>query len=124
MARKLKKPSDKTATAPKAKAARKAKPIPATPRQPARVATRRETELLDRINIGFSEPQALRFQELDSLREKERLTSAEVAEFLALADASERMRNNRFEALVELAGLRGVSVASLMARMGLGFSGG
>jgi hypothetical protein len=99
-----------------------AKVAGATPRQPSPVVSKRETELLGRINAGLSEPKARRLESLDSRRQDERLTPEEHAELLSLVDESERLAVGRAEALVELARLRGSTVPSLMRDLGLGFN--
>jgi hypothetical protein len=92
------------------------------PRQSPSVVSKRETELLARINAGLSEPKARRLESLDSRRREERLTPDEHAELLSLIDESERLAVGRAEALVELARLRGLTVPSLMCDLGLGFN--
>jgi hypothetical protein len=95
----------------------------ANPRQSPSVVSKRETELLGRINAGLSEPQARRLEALDARRKEETLTPEEHAELLGLVDVSERLAVGRAEALVELARLRGATVRSLMSDLGLGVAG-
>lgn len=95
----------------------------ANPRQSPSVVSKRETELLGRINAGLSEPQTRRLEALDARRKEETLTPEEHAELLGLVDVSERLAVGRAEALVELARLRGATVRSLMSDLGLGLAG-
>jgi hypothetical protein len=90
------------------------------PRQTPVLISKRETELLGRINSGLSEPQARRLKALDARREEETLTPEQHAELLGLVDESERLAVGRAEALVELARHRGTTVPSLMRELGLG----
>ena len=106
--------------APSARATAKAAAAP--PRQSPAVISKRETELLGRINSGLSEPQARRLEALDARREEETLTPEEHAELLGLVDESERLAVGRAEALVELARHRGATVPSLMHELGLGIA--
>ena len=100
-----------------------AKAATASPRRLPPVASKRETELLERINAGLSEPQARRLETLDARRGAETLTPAEHSELLTLVDESERLTVGRAEALVELARLRGTTVASLMREFSVGVTG-
>jgi hypothetical protein len=84
------------------------------------VVSKRETELLKRVNTGLSETQASRLKSLDARRREEALTPEEHAELLRLVDESEQLTLGRAEALVELARLRGATVRSLMNDLGLG----
>jgi uncharacterized protein (DUF433 family) len=90
------------------------------PRRSPPRASKRETELLGRINAGLSEPRARRLDWLDSRRAEEALTPEEHAELLALVDESGRLTVSRAEALVELARLRVSTVPALMDELGLG----
>ena len=93
------------------------------PRRSSSVVSKRETQLLGRINAGLSEPQASRLKSLDARRDQETLTPEEHAELLNLVDRSERLTLGRAEAVVELARLRGTTVRSLMNDLGLGVAG-
>jgi hypothetical protein len=95
-----------------------------SPRQSSPVVSKRETELLGRINAGLSEHQARRLESLDAQRADQTLTPEEHAELLSLVDECERLAVDRAEALVELARLRGATVQSLMNDLGLGVAGG
>ncbi len=95
----------------------------ANPRNSSSRLSKRETELLGRVNAGLSEPQVRRLKWPDALRQEETLTPDEHAELLGLVDASERLAVGRAEALVELARLRGATVQSLMNDLGLGVAG-
>ena len=114
-------PTDALARIPSARDAAKVATTP--PRQSPPVVSKRETELLGRINAGLSEPKARRLELLDSRRQEETLTSEEHAELLILIDESERLAVGQADALVELARLRGSAVPSLMCDLGLGFRG-
>jgi hypothetical protein len=113
--------ADAPARAPSARGAAKA--ATASPRTSPPVVSKRETELLGRINVGLSEPHARRLEALDARRQEETLTPEEHAELLSLADESERLAVCRAEALVALARLRGATVPSLMHDLSLGVAG-
>ncbi len=104
--------------APSARATAKVAAAPG--RRSPTVISKRQTELLGRINSGLSEPRARRLEALDARREEETLTPEEHAELLGLVDESERLAVGRAEALVELARHRGTTLPSLMRELGLG----
>jgi len=109
------------ATLSQARSARAPGKVAAAPsRQSPAVISKRETELLGRINSGLSEPLARRLEALDARREEETLTPEEHAELLGLVDESERLAVGRAEALVKLARHRGTTLPSLMRELGLG----
>ncbi len=94
-----------------------------SPRKSSSRLSKRETELLGRINTGLSEARARRLTRLDALRRDEVLKPEEHAELLGLVDESERLAESRAGALVELARLRGTTVQSLVKDLGLGIAG-
>jgi carbon storage regulator CsrA len=78
-----------------------------------------ETELLLRINRGLPDDQRQRFQHLCAKRDAETLSDKEREEIIQLSDDVEMFQANRLESLARLAGLRQVSLASLMHDMGI-----
>ncbi len=78
-----------------------------------------ETDLLLRINAGLPDDVRRRFDELAAKRRDETLMPEEHAELLRLTDEVERQQADRVAALSELARLRGVSLAAVMARLGI-----
>jgi hypothetical protein len=100
-----------------------AKGSKASPRPSPSVVSKRETELLGRINVGLPEPQSQRLEALDARRQEETLTPEEHAELLTLVDQSERLAVGRAAAVLELARLRGATVPAVMRALGLGVAG-
>jgi hypothetical protein len=92
-------------------------------RRVAPVAPARESELLERINMGLAEPRAKRLAALNVLREAEALTGEEYDELLGLVDEAERLAVRRAEALAELARARGTTLPALMRELGLETAG-
>ncbi len=84
------------------------------------VAARRESELLEAINRGFSEEVWVRYRELVARRQDETLSGEEHAELIALIDQIELANAHRIECLAELANLRQVPLRDLMTKMGIG----
>lgn len=78
-----------------------------------------ETELLMKINEGFSSTKWLRLVELDEQMEISDLTESEAAESMALAQELEAYTVERLKHLKKLAEIRGVPVESLMKDLGL-----
>jgi hypothetical protein len=81
--------------------------------------SRDETELFRRINAGLPEPAQTRYRELIARRKAETLTAEEHEELLRLIDQSELLEANRAQALVELARLRGKSLAAMLQDLGI-----
>ncbi len=76
-----------------------------------------EAFLLKRINAGLPASVQRRYDELTAKRRAERLDPEERQELLALTDRVERADAERLRALAQLAQLRQVSVAALMAEL-------
>jgi hypothetical protein len=78
-----------------------------------------EAELLERVNLGFSEAEWRQYHALIERRWEETLTEREQQELIALSDRLEKANARRMEALAQLASLRAVSVETLMADLGI-----
>lgn len=78
-----------------------------------------EANLLLRINQGLPEELRRRVDHLIAKRQAHALTPDEHAELLRLTDAVENREADRLEALMELARLRGTSLAALMQKLGI-----
>ena len=78
-----------------------------------------ETELLERINIGFSEEFWNRFRTLAKKGSAGTLTTEEHQEMISYTDQTELRDAERLSYLIELSKRRGVTVQSLMAKLGL-----
>ena len=81
--------------------------------------TAAESNLMNRINHGLPEALRSRYNELIVRRRNEVLTSEELDELLRLTALVEQLEGSRLEALAELARLRGVALAALMAELGI-----
>jgi len=81
--------------------------------------SRRESELLTKINQHLTAELQDRFDELVIKRQEEILTTVEHAELLTLTEQVERIDVERIEALAQLAKLRGISVDELMDQLGI-----
>jgi hypothetical protein len=81
--------------------------------------TAAESNLMNRINQGLPEALRSRYNELIVRRRNEVLTSEELDELLRLTALVEQLEGSRLEALAELARLRGVALAALMAELGI-----
>ncbi len=81
--------------------------------------SRRESELLMKINQGLSAEVQRRYDELMDKLRNETITSAERQELLRLIDQIEQADAERLQYLIELAQLRNVSVEELMAQLGI-----
>jgi len=79
-----------------------------------------EAELLVQINAGSSEEVWERFKVLVRKRREETLTEDEHRELIQLSDQIEEAHARRIGYLAQLATLRGVSLESLMAELGIG----
>jgi hypothetical protein len=78
-----------------------------------------EADLLLRINAGLPDDVRRRSDELAAKRRGGTLTPDEHAELLQMTDDVERRQADRVAALTELARLRGVSLATVMAQLGI-----
>lgn len=83
-------------------------------RRAAPSLSKSETELLKKINEGFSSEKWARIAQLDEKMEFSELTKAEADEHLALAEELEAYTVQRFLWLKQLASLRKVSVERVM----------
>jgi len=81
--------------------------------------SRRESELLIKINQHLPADLQARFDELVARRQDEILTTEEHKELLRLIEQVERFDVARIEALAQLAQLRGISVDELMEQLGI-----
>jgi hypothetical protein len=81
--------------------------------------SRRETELLKKINEGVPPEISRPLQELRAKMEDETITEAEHAELLRLMDEMERFGVERLTWLIELAQLRNQTVPQLIDTLGL-----
>lgn len=82
---------------------------------------RPEAELLSRINRGVTQEQWLQYQDLVEKRQAEDLTPEQHTALMALTHQIEEVHAQRFEALGELARLRGASLEGLMQELGIKF---
>lgn len=80
----------------------------------ASVLPRAESELLMKINKGFSAEFYERFRELFAKREEETLTPEEHKEYIDMTEQMEYQNAERLGYLVELARLRGTTLTDLM----------
>lgn len=76
--------------------------------------------LLRKINESvLPEPTLQRYIALQEKMEVEKLTETEYLELLQLVDKEEKIRNKRFQYIIELSQLRNISVPELMLQLGL-----
>ncbi len=76
--------------------------------------------LLRKVNeTVLSEPLMERYIGLQEKMEVENLSDTDYQELLSLVDKEEKMRNKRFQYLLELSQLRGISLTELMNNLGL-----
>ena len=79
--------------------------------------------LLRKINQTLlSEQDMERYTYLQEKIEVENISDTEYQELLTLVDKEEKIRNKRFEYLLELAQLRNISLSELMNKLGLNVS--
>ena len=81
--------------------------------------TKQETQLLSEINKGLPEAIQARYTSLLEKLSEEKLTPSEHEELLELTPIVEAKTVERLQALQSLAAIRGVSVPSLMAQLGI-----
>jgi hypothetical protein len=79
----------------------------------------KEAELLQRINQKVSASFRQRYKKLIARRQAEMLTPQELTELLKMTDEMEAHNVARLEALVQLAGLRGISLDAVMQQLGI-----
>jgi hypothetical protein len=80
---------------------------------------RPEAELLEKVNLGFSQEEWQRYHALIGKRWAETLTEEDQRELIGLSDRLEKANARRMEALAELASRRGVSFETLMKDLGI-----
>ncbi len=88
-------------------------------RQRAVCLSKTETDLLEQINHGLSQPARVRYDELATKLQEETISPFEHDELLRLTDQIEQADVERLRALIALAELRQVSLDTLMAQLGL-----
>lgn len=76
-----------------------------------------ETELLQNINLGFSEEWWQTYHVLVARRRAESLTPAEQQELIRMSDLLENANARRIANLIELAKLRGASLEAVMREL-------
>jgi hypothetical protein len=81
--------------------------------------SKKEADLLERINQHLPANIQQRYDELTAKRQEETLTPSEHQELLTLLDDIEQRDAERAQALVDLAQLRQISVSSLMDELGI-----
>ena len=81
--------------------------------------SKRETELLQKINRGFSTSVWQPYKQLVAKRDDETLTAEEHQQLIALSDQLEEMNVERMGYLVELAQLRGQPLQKVMDELGI-----
>ncbi|MCE7985243.1 MAG: STAS/SEC14 domain-containing protein [Caldilinea sp. CFX5] len=91
-------------------------------RRKAPSVPQREVELLQQISNYLSPAVRARYHQLNAKLHDDLITEAEHQEFLTLVDQVELADAKRLQHLIELAQLRGVSLAALMTQLGLGVS--
>ncbi|WP_293047449.1 hypothetical protein [Moorena sp. SIO1F2] len=79
--------------------------------------------MLITINQGIPADIQNRYDELIEKRRMEMLTPDQYRELLALSDQVETIEAKRVEAMAELAGLRQISLSTLMADLDIHFPG-
>lgn len=79
-----------------------------------------ERLLFDKINKTVLDKKKIdRYHRLVEKLEAETISETEHAEFMSLANAEEKLRNQRVKYLIQLAQLRAVSLPQLMVALGL-----
>lgn len=81
--------------------------------------SKKESELLRRINSNLSPEKQRRYDELRRKREDETLTDAEYQELLEFVSDIQTIWADRLQAIAELAELRGLSPKQLMKQLEL-----
>lgn len=81
---------------------------------------KRDKLLLQKINQAILPEQVMeRYAFLQDKMEVENLSDTEYQELLTLVEQEEKIRNKRFQYLIELSQLRNISLAELMNNLGL-----
>jgi hypothetical protein len=81
--------------------------------------SRQEAELLEAIDIGFSEAQMDRYVELIEKRRNGTIAQDELQELLETTSDLERLNVQRTGALSQLAELRGIDLGTAMQELGI-----
>jgi hypothetical protein len=81
--------------------------------------TSQEIDLLKEINLGVSADTWSEYHQLIGKRQAETLTEAEQQQLIAISDRLEVANVRRMKALIELANLRGQSLALVMQELGI-----
>jgi hypothetical protein len=89
------------------------------PRGDIGTLSKRESELLLRINQSLSYDQWQKYYHLRHKRQEEQLTQDEHHELIALSDELEESNAQRMTYMAELAQLRNISLDKLMKELGL-----
>lgn len=92
-------------------------------RRKAQNLSKREAELLVRINQGIGVQKAERYRQLTDKLNEESITPEEHQELLSLINYIEARDSERLESLIELSGLRGLTLNELMDQLGLASPG-
>ncbi|MEW5941551.1 MAG: STAS/SEC14 domain-containing protein [Chloroflexota bacterium] len=92
-------------------------------RRKAASLSKRETELLLKINQGFPESSNERFQALQTKLQAETLTAEERRELAKLVAQREKLQAQRLEALSDLARLRNTTLRGVMKQLGISSPG-
>ena len=79
----------------------------------------RESELLEKINVTWPPEWQARFDALVARRQAETITPKELAELIGMTDQTEMFAAERLQAVVELAGLRGVTIDKMLHQLGM-----
>ncbi len=78
-----------------------------------------ESKLVKTIQRRLSETKQTRLRELQTLRDEDKLSADGYAELAAIVDELEQIHADRMNALLELANLRGTTVAEQMNQIGI-----
>ncbi|RMG55416.1 MAG: STAS/SEC14 domain-containing protein [Bacteroidetes bacterium] len=79
-----------------------------------------ETRLLEAINASLPPDEQLRYQHLQHKRQTETLSQAEQQELVQLTENWEALALRRTQHLIQLAALRGQTLAEVQADLGIG----
>jgi hypothetical protein len=81
--------------------------------------SKREGELLQKINLGLSQEEWQCYHDLVAKRRTETITPKELQQLISLSDQIELANARRIESLIELAQLRKMSLKTLMQTLGI-----
>jgi hypothetical protein len=81
--------------------------------------SKREAELLDKVNHAISPEVQKRYDWLIERRKAEKLTSDEYSELLKLTDIVEKLEAKRVKYLAELAQVRRITLSQLTEQLGI-----